>query len=53
MFFLQKIIFKKEIEMKRDRDAVQVPVLRSESLSLEAPETIRSGCMCEGHYSDL
>lgn len=39
--------------MKRARDAVQVPVVCSESLSLEAPEEIRSGCLCEDHYSDL
>lgn len=39
--------------MKRDRDAVQVPVVCSESLSLEAPEEIRSARMCEAHYSDL
>lgn len=51
-FFLQKIVFKKErIEMKRDGDAVQVPVVCSESLSLEASEDICSAHVC--CYSDL
>lgn len=39
--------------MKRARDAVQVPVVCSESLSLEAPEEIRSARVCVGRYSDL
>lgn len=53
--FLQKRILKKKKKKlnEKDRDAVQVPVVCLESLSLEAPEEIRSARMYEANYSDL